>query len=110
RQSGKSELLRMLQRRLGGTSLTLDEPQHLRLARTDPVSHRAQAVGVPRRPGAVRRPVAVLAGRDRPAQFVRRLPPGPPAATIRRAVSVEQIRTRLDAPRDLPTAMHGWVS
>jgi uncharacterized protein len=36
RQSGKSELLRMLQRRLGGTLLTLDEPQHLRLALTDP--------------------------------------------------------------------------
>jgi len=36
RQAGKSELLRMLQRRLGGTLLTLDEPQHLRLARADP--------------------------------------------------------------------------
>jgi predicted AAA+ superfamily ATPase len=36
RQSGKSELLRMLQRRLGGTLLTLDEPRYLQLARTDP--------------------------------------------------------------------------
>src|SRR5262249_62124302 len=36
RQAGKSELLRMLQRRLGGTLLTLDEPQHLLLARADP--------------------------------------------------------------------------
>jgi uncharacterized protein len=36
RQSGKSELLRILQQRLGGTLRTLDQPQQLRIARTDP--------------------------------------------------------------------------
>jgi predicted AAA+ superfamily ATPase len=36
RQAGKSELLKMLHGRLDGTLLTLDRPQHLRLARTDP--------------------------------------------------------------------------
>ena len=36
RQSGKSELLRLLHGHLGGALLTLDQPQHLRLARTDP--------------------------------------------------------------------------
>lgn len=44
RQAGKSELLRLLHGPLGGTLLTLDQPQHLRLARTDPtgfVSDRA---------------------------------------------------------------------
>ena len=36
RQCGKTELLRLLQDSVGGTLLTLDQPQHLRLARTDP--------------------------------------------------------------------------
>jgi uncharacterized protein len=36
RQSGKSELLRVLQRRLGGELVTLDHPHALRSARTDP--------------------------------------------------------------------------
>ena len=36
RQSGKSELLRLLHHQLGGTLLTLDQPQHLRQARMDP--------------------------------------------------------------------------
>jgi uncharacterized protein len=36
RQAGKSELLKILHAREGGTLLTLDQPQHLRLARTDP--------------------------------------------------------------------------
>jgi predicted AAA+ superfamily ATPase len=36
RQAGKSELLKMLHNQVGGTLLTLDRPQHLRLARTDP--------------------------------------------------------------------------
>jgi uncharacterized protein len=36
RQAGKSELLRLLHDQNGGTLLTLDQPQHLRLARTDP--------------------------------------------------------------------------
>ncbi len=36
RQSGKSELLRILHDRCGGTLMTLDQPAHLRLARTDP--------------------------------------------------------------------------
>lgn len=36
RQSGKSELLRLLHDQLGGTLLTLDQPQYLRAARTDP--------------------------------------------------------------------------
>lgn len=45
RQAGKSELLRLLHDPLGGTLLTLDNPQHLRLARMDPtgfVSDRAR--------------------------------------------------------------------
>jgi len=36
RQAGKTELLRLLHAQAGGTSLSLDQPQHLRLARTDP--------------------------------------------------------------------------
>jgi uncharacterized protein len=36
RQAGKSELLKLLHARRGGTLMTLDQPQHLRLARTDP--------------------------------------------------------------------------
>lgn len=36
RQSGKSELLRMVHRGLGGRYLTLDQPTDLRIARTDP--------------------------------------------------------------------------
>jgi uncharacterized protein len=36
RQSGKSELLRILHERRGGTLMTLDRAAHLRLARTDP--------------------------------------------------------------------------
>jgi uncharacterized protein len=36
RQSGKSELLRILHESLGGTLMTLDRSAHLRLARTDP--------------------------------------------------------------------------
>jgi predicted AAA+ superfamily ATPase len=36
RQAGKTELLRLIHRQLGGTLLTLDQPQLLRAARTDP--------------------------------------------------------------------------
>ena len=36
RQSGKTALLGVLQRRLGGTYLSLDQATNLRLARTDP--------------------------------------------------------------------------
>lgn len=36
RQCGKTALLGVLQRQLGGTYLTLDQPSNLRLARTDP--------------------------------------------------------------------------
>jgi len=46
RQSGKSELLRAVQRQRGGRLVTLDSPAELRLARTDPTG----LVEVPQRP------------------------------------------------------------
>ncbi len=46
RQSGKSELLRMVHRRFGGRYLTLDQPGDLRVARIDP----SGLVAVPDRP------------------------------------------------------------
>jgi uncharacterized protein len=46
RQSGKSELLRMVRDQIGGQYLTLDEPADLRVARTDPTG----LVATPERP------------------------------------------------------------